>query len=231
MSTDFRVAHVRFQQLAAAFKATPSAGPREGEYRNRLKEAMDRFYDRRRAEARKRAAERNEARRAKEQLILDAKAAEQWADATSAWREMNKLFERWRATGSAGRDHDQRLWASFSGSRNAVRARLPKRTAHALPGPKSRDRPVDQRGHLERRRAGLEATIGRIQWEIAVLDGEIRNIDRALYYAGGSASPSTLRRMNNQILKKQEVKNKKYAKLNGIAYQLDLVNRDLAALA
>lgn len=86
------------------------------------------------------------------------------------------------------------------------------------------------RAHIERRIRGVEDAIARVQVQIWTLDSEIKNIEQALYYAGHAASQGQLRRMNNQILKKDQIRREKWQKLSYYSHELGSLRRDLNAL-
>lgn len=86
----------------------------ESAYEDELEEEFDGYLD-------TFYAKRNEGYQSnqalKEELIAQAKKlsiSEEWNRATE---EMNELMAQWKASGSAGKDHDESLWQSFNEAR------------------------------------------------------------------------------------------------------------------
>lgn len=79
----------------------------------RFSQARSTFNHRRRAWAKQRDAERDQAKAAKEQIISEAEAMEHSTDWGETSRAYNELMDRWKAAGRAGRRDDDALWARF----------------------------------------------------------------------------------------------------------------------
>ncbi len=77
------------------------------------------FYDRRNEENVKRREARRQNREIKEGLIAECKELVENFDSYKQTRAaIETLFERWKATGSAGYKEDNRLWQEFNGLRH-----------------------------------------------------------------------------------------------------------------
>lgn len=213
-TSDFRAGHLRAQELRKAFDALPSAGAAEREYRRRFREALDRFYERRRADGARRAAAREEARRRKEALVREAQQVATWTDTRAAAQQMQRLFEQWRAAGSAGREHEDRLWRAFNDARNALRAR----------GQVSRA--AGQREWAARRVQNLRMAVDRADAEVRQLDYEINQIADFVRY--GSYQVGERHRKREPALRAQ--RDKKVAKAISLREALQQAEDELRRL-
>lgn len=168
---------------------------------------------------------------AKEALIHEAEELASTNDFRGGHQRAQALLQRWKAAGHSGPASDE-LWRRFKGAQDRFYTRMREHRARPDTGP--RDRSVPRRGgnHREsvlRRIANLERIVGQIQYEISVLDNEIRNIETALYHAGGYNRAADMR-LNRQVLKKQEIRQKKWQRLAYFGGQLDAARTELARL-
>lgn len=113
-SPDFKAAGQRLRDLMDTWKQIGFAGrDRDEELWQRFQAARGVFHERRKDWF----AENAEL---KEQLAARAEALAQLEDAASAQQQMKPLMQKWRETGSAGRNADDALWARFRGAQEDV---------------------------------------------------------------------------------------------------------------
>lgn len=169
---------------------------------------------------------------AKEALIREAEELAATNDFRGGHQRAQALMRRWKAAGHAGPANDE-LWSRFKTAQDRFYTRMRKQRAAHPEQPRDRSatsRPGGGQGEsVQRRIANLERIFGQIQFEIGVLDSEIRNIETALYYAGGHNRAADAR-LNKQILKKQEIRQKKWQRLAFFGGELDAARAELARL-
>ncbi len=126
--SDWRGGVDRFRQLLEKWKALPRIDrTTDDELWHRFSSARTTYTRRRKTQFARNAAQRDEAKKLKQEIIAEA---EQLADSTE-WsetaREFASLMTRWKAAGAAPRNVDEKLWKRFRGlqdtffeARNAV---------------------------------------------------------------------------------------------------------------
>lgn len=107
------------EALFRKWKAIASAGKDEDERLwNEFNRARQTFYDRRKKHYDKLSEQRDNNRRQKNELIQEARNKAQYSE---QWKqtgdELHALMDRWKAVGSAGREHDDKLWEEFNSIR------------------------------------------------------------------------------------------------------------------
>ncbi|MGE5506604.1 MAG: DUF349 domain-containing protein [Actinomycetota bacterium] len=117
-SSDWKVAGEQMKGLMERWKASGSAGrEKEEELWSRFQGAQQHFHDRRKRHFDERDRQREANRVAKQHLVDDARrlaTSEDWRAAAESHRA---LMAQWKATGPAGRDHDDALWQAFQSAR------------------------------------------------------------------------------------------------------------------
>ncbi len=85
--------------------------------------ARERFRQRRESHFNQLEKQFENNRQRKSRILSEAKSIANSTDFRTAFPAMRGLMEQWKATGSAGRDHDQQLWTAFSQARDQLHAR------------------------------------------------------------------------------------------------------------
>ncbi|MFT3969690.1 MAG: DUF349 domain-containing protein [Micropruina sp.] len=113
---DWRGGVNRFRSLLDEWKALPRIDrATDDALWHRFSAARTIYTRRRKAQFAEQAERRDEARRAKEQIIAEARSladSTDWGPTSGAFRD---LMARWKAAGAAPRDVDDALWAEFRG--------------------------------------------------------------------------------------------------------------------
>lgn len=120
-STEWRNANQKQKELMAAWKKIGPAGKDEDDRLwEAFKGARQRYYDRREAYFKDLDRKHAESRRAKEAILSEAKGIANSRDYSREHSDrMKGLFAAWKAAGSAGKEHDERLWTEFQSVRDA----------------------------------------------------------------------------------------------------------------
>jgi hypothetical protein len=84
----------------------------------RFKNSIDAFYERRRDYFAQKECEYQENKRKKEQLCREAESLVYSTDWKKAGDTFKALSDHWKSTGSAGRDHEEKLWQRFKSARD-----------------------------------------------------------------------------------------------------------------
>lgn len=112
--TNFNQATEEMNELMSQWKAAGSAGKEEDALWESFNEARQTFFDRKRKFFEERQNQFDKAKQIKEELITQAAAyadSEDWQKTSEALRN---LMNQWKAAGSAGRNHEERLWNEFN---------------------------------------------------------------------------------------------------------------------
>ena len=103
-------------QWKQAGNAGREAGDRLWEEFNQVRQE---FYEKRHAFYDQRDRERKNAQEAKEAIVAEAKAIAEGGDYSAAsTSRMKELDQEWKASGRAGRETDDRLWAEFTAAKD-----------------------------------------------------------------------------------------------------------------
>lgn len=113
---DWRGGVNRFRQLLEEWKKLPRIDrATDDALWHRFSSARTTYTRRRKAQFAEQSAKWGEARAVKEQIIVEARElvdSTDWGPTSGAFRD---LMTRWKAAGSAAREHDDKLWAEFRG--------------------------------------------------------------------------------------------------------------------
>lgn len=113
---DWRGGVNRFRALLEQWKALPRIDrATDDALWHRFSSARTTYTRRRKAQFSQQNAQREQAKKAKEQIIEEARAladSTEWGPTAGAFRD---LMQRWKAAGSAPRAEDDKLWATFRG--------------------------------------------------------------------------------------------------------------------
>lgn len=127
-STDWKGAGEVYKELMDRWKATGPAGrDHEGALWEGFQAARQRFFDRRTRHFENQEREREVNRQVKQRLVEEAAALSNSTDWKNAGQVQKELMDRWKATGPAGRDHDDVLWQKFQHARQRF---FDQRTRH-----------------------------------------------------------------------------------------------------
>lgn len=123
-SDKWKEAEEGLKQLQSEWKQLGSAGKEFDEaIWIRFKNAIDTFYQRRKAYFAQKEREYEENKRKKEQLCREAESLTYSTDWKKAGDAFKALSDRWKSTGSAGRDHEEKLWQRFKSARDKFNER------------------------------------------------------------------------------------------------------------
>lgn len=118
LSDDFKKATEKMTSLMDAWKTSGNAGKKtDDELWARFNAARQKFYDRKHQNWENKAAQFENAKKVKEDLIEKAKAlqdSEEWQKTSAKYKE---LMDAWKAAGNAGREFDDDLWHAFNEAR------------------------------------------------------------------------------------------------------------------
>jgi Domain of Unknown Function (DUF349) len=112
------------------------------------------------------------ARRQKQKIVRDAKLLARSEDWRDAGEQFAVLRRRWKAAGSAGGAHDEKLWKSFKAAMDAFRERRVKHLAEAAriaqakaaaAAEERRERQGEYLQRVEARIAGHREMIGKLR--------------------------------------------------------------------
>ena len=113
---DWRGGVNRFRQLLEDWKKLPRIDrATDDALWHRFSSARTTYTRRRKAQFAEQSARWGEAKATKEQIIEEARGladSTEWGPTSGAFRD---LMSRWKAAGSAAREHDDKLWAEFRG--------------------------------------------------------------------------------------------------------------------
>ncbi|HHU39226.1 MAG TPA: DUF349 domain-containing protein [Propionibacterium sp.] len=113
---DWRGGVNRFRQLLEDWKQLPRIDrATDDALWHRFSSARTTYTRRRKAQFAEQSARWGEAKAIKEQIIEEARSladSTDWGPTSGAFRD---LMARWKAAGSAAREHDDKLWAEFRG--------------------------------------------------------------------------------------------------------------------
>ena len=113
---DWRGGVNRFRQLLEDWKKLPRIDrATDDALWHRFSSARTTYTRRRKAQFAEQSARWGEAKAVKEQIIEEARSLAEstdWGPTSGAFRD---LMTRWKAAGSAAREHDDKLWAEFRG--------------------------------------------------------------------------------------------------------------------
>ncbi len=113
---DWRGGVNRFRQLLEDWKKLPRVDrATDDALWHRFSSARTTYTRRRKAQFAEQSAKWGEAKAVKEQIIDEARGlvdSTDWGPTSGAFRD---LMSRWKAAGSAAREHDDKLWAEFRG--------------------------------------------------------------------------------------------------------------------
>lgn len=126
-SEEWGKTNAAFEELFGRWRAVPSAGREEDQ---RLWEEFNghrrEYYHRRDEHFKELRAHQAESREAKEQILEEAHQNYDDLESVQNWPEagklMDALMDRWKQAGSAGREHEERLWGEFREIRNRFSA-------------------------------------------------------------------------------------------------------------
>ncbi|MEG4353519.1 DUF349 domain-containing protein [Microcoleus sp. LAD1_D3] len=123
-SDKWKEAEEGLKQLQSEWKQLGSAGKEFDEaIWFRFKNSIDAFYERRKAHFAQKECEYEENKRKKEQLCREAESLLYFTDWKKAGDTFKALSVRWKSTGSAGRDHEEKLWQRFKSARDKFHER------------------------------------------------------------------------------------------------------------
>ncbi|MFI0239516.1 DUF349 domain-containing protein [Streptomyces sp. NPDC016845] len=118
-SEQWRAAGERLRALVDIWKGLPRLDRKsDDELWHRFSHARSAFSKRRKAHFASLDAQREEARKAKEQLVTEAEAlsnSQDWGATAARYRE---LMTDWKAAGRAQREHEDDLWNRFRGAQD-----------------------------------------------------------------------------------------------------------------
>ncbi|GAA2308023.1 DUF349 domain-containing protein [Streptomyces kunmingensis] len=118
-SEQWRAAGERLRALVDIWKGLPRLDRKsDDELWHRFSHARSAFSKRRKAHFASLDAQREEARKAKEQLVAEAEAlsnSQDWGATAARYRE---LMTDWKAAGRAQREHEDDLWNRFRGAQD-----------------------------------------------------------------------------------------------------------------
>lgn len=124
LSDDFKKATEKMTSLMDQWKVSGNAGKKtDDELWERFNAARQKFYDRKHANWENRAAQFENAKKVKEDLIEKAKSlqdSEEWQKTSAKYKE---LMDAWKAAGNAGREFDDDLWNAFNEARQKFYAK------------------------------------------------------------------------------------------------------------
>ena len=161
LSDDFKKATEKMTSLMDEWKASGNAGKKtDDELWERFNAARQKFYDRKHANWENRAAQFENAKKVKEDLIEKARSlqdSEEWQKTSAKYKE---LMDAWKAAGNAGREFDDELWNAFNEARQKFYAKRNEfyEKLHAehdekyaekvplKPAPAVSDRPAEEQG-------------------------------------------------------------------------------------
>lgn len=126
--SDWRGGVERFRQLLEQWKALPRIDRKtDDELWHQFSSARTTYTRRRKAQFAQNAAQRDESKKIKQQIIAEAEGLATSTDWGETAREFRDLMNRWKAAGPAPRNVDEKLWKRFRGlqdtffeARNAV---------------------------------------------------------------------------------------------------------------
>lgn len=123
-SSDWKSASTRLRELMEEWKRAGSAGhDRDERLWHDVNAARGRFRERREAHFSRLEKEFDRNRERKRRIVGEAATIAASGDLRTAFAAMRGLMEQWKATGSAGWEHDQQLWKSFQQSRDRLHQR------------------------------------------------------------------------------------------------------------
>lgn len=118
-SDQWRVAGERLRSLVDTWKSLPRLDRKsDDELWHRFSHARSAFSKRRKQHFAQLDAQREEARRVKEQLVAEAESlspSTDWGPTAARYRE---LMAEWKAAGRAQREHEEDLWNRFRGAQD-----------------------------------------------------------------------------------------------------------------
>ena len=117
---NFKKATAKMNELMDAWKETGrSTKEVDDELWAQFKEVRDEFFANRTAYYDNLTETFKANKAAKEELIEQAKEANEIENIKELTKKMDELMEQWKKTGTAGRDTDEALWKQFSAERKA----------------------------------------------------------------------------------------------------------------
>ncbi len=123
-SSDWKTASARQRELMTQWKAAGYAGPvTDGELWERFRRARQDYYDRADQHHKDRARARERALHEKDALIHVAESLSGSSDWKSAGDRLRELHGQWKSVGSAGYEHEERLWSRFKAAGNEFHRR------------------------------------------------------------------------------------------------------------
>jgi hypothetical protein len=113
-SSDWKSASAQQRELMTRWKAAGYAGPvTDGELWDAFRQARQTYYDRADRHFKDQDRARERARHEKEALVHAAEGICTSTDWKSAGDRLRELHGQWKSVGSAGREHEERLWRRF----------------------------------------------------------------------------------------------------------------------
>lgn len=117
-SKDWKHATRRMKEMMDEWKAVGTAGRElDDELWEEFNGARQKFYDAKAKNWEEMQERFVEAKAEKEQLIEEVKQHIDSVDFDETSKVMNDLMAKWKAVGSAGREHEEKLWEEFNGIR------------------------------------------------------------------------------------------------------------------
>lgn len=109
----------KLKKLQEEWKTLGSASRQDDEALwKRFRAALDLFFQRRDENRKKQAVDRENARRAKEELCATAESLADSKEWDATFNRFNELMVAWKAAGWAGRENEEMLWNRFRTARN-----------------------------------------------------------------------------------------------------------------
>jgi Domain of Unknown Function (DUF349) len=178
-SSDWKATGDELHRLMDAWKTAGFAGkPLDEQLWREFHDARKRFFDRRSEHFKQQDRKRAESRHAKQRLVSEANSVAESHDFGPAFARMRELMSRWKAAGSAGKEHEEQLWASFRAAGDRLRARADANRDQAA---HLKQRIVEEASSIaaygDLRTAGHQMRDLMTRWKAAGSAGKIRDDD------------------------------------------------------
>lgn len=116
-SANWNQATEEMNELMRQWKAAGSAGKEDDALWEAFSAARQNFFDNKHQYWEDMQGKFDNARKVKEELIAQAHALEESSDWQKTSDKLKEMMDQWKEAGSAGREHEDRLWNEFNESR------------------------------------------------------------------------------------------------------------------